>query len=268
MKALGITARGGARLLHRVGVHFAVGAAARPRDRGERPPQLRSVLDAAGRYAGGYRDRVGADEAPRRHQDASAGRSGGRRRYRADAGGQRTDWSYYGAAHRYAVHRTAGEARDCAWRMDRLEADGNEARLRELAGAGDRCAFIRLIEIMVDGDRIEDLRVLARAGDGRAFSTLMEYLVATDNTEQLRAEIAEFAEARGWLAQLYLDRGEHEAGLAELAAMENEAGPESRPVLRARRIDALIGLGRSADVRAMAEAGDRTAIRRLRRIPP
>ncbi|MDA3648620.1 hypothetical protein LZ318_17005 [Saccharopolyspora indica] len=148
--------------------------------------------------------------------------------------------------------------------MDQLEAAGDEVRLRELGfGDGDRCAFIRLIEILVDGDRLDDLRILARDGDGRAFTTLMELLFRTDRVDQLRAEADEFPSARLWLAQLHLRRGEVDAGLAELAAAELD--PELGWSAHSERIAQLLRFGRVADVRAMAEAGDRVAGRRLRR---
>lgn len=73
--------------------------------------------------------------------------------------------------------------------MDQLETTADEARLCKLAyDDGDRCAFIGLIEIMVDADRVDDLRLLAR-GDGRAFATLMEYLVRTDSIDLLRGGV-------------------------------------------------------------------------------
>ncbi|RKT83942.1 hypothetical protein SAMN05421805_11284 [Saccharopolyspora antimicrobica] len=185
------------------------------------------------------------------------------RRYCVDDADQWAGWSYYGAAHRYDVHGTPEAASACARAMDQLEAAGDEARLRELALAdGDRCAFVRLIEVMVDGDRIDDLRALARGGDDRAFATLMELLFRTDRVEQLRAEVGEFASARLWLAQLHLRRGEVDAGLAELAAAELD--PEHGRSAHSERIAQLLRFGRLAEVRAMAEAGDRVAARRLR----
>ncbi|MFQ6396411.1 hypothetical protein ACLMAJ_23420 [Nocardia sp. KC 131] len=186
------------------------------------------------------------------------------RRYSIDTADQWAGWSYYGAAHRYDIHDTPEATSACAQAMDRLETAADEARLRELAHDGDRCAFIRLIEIMVDADRVDDLRLLARGGDDRAFATLMEYLVRTNSIDRLRAEAPEFASARLWLAQLHFHRGEHEAGLAELEAMESD--PDNGFYAHSERIAQLIRLDRIAEVRTMAEAGDRTATRRLRRI--
>lgn len=185
-----------------------------------------------------------------------------RRRYPYDAD-QWEGWSYYGAAHRYDIHGAPEAALACAEIMDRLEAAGDEIRLRELAyDQGNRCAFIRLIEILVDADRVDDLRRLARDGDGRAFTTLMEYLVRTNSIDRLRAEVPEFASARIWLAQLHFRRGEVEAGLAELEAAESD--PDDGFYAHSERIRQLIRLDRIAEVRAMAETGDRTAARYLR----
>lgn len=185
------------------------------------------------------------------------------RRFSADDADQWAGWSYYGAAHRYDVHGTPEATSACARTMDQLEAAADEARLRELAFAnGDRCAFVRLIEIMVDADRLDDLRFLARGGDDRAFTTLMEHLFRAERVDQLRAEVAEFASARLWLAQLHLRRGEVDAGLAELAAAERD--PDHGRSAHSERVAQLLRFDRVAEVRAMAEAGDRMAARRLR----
>ncbi|GAB2661630.1 hypothetical protein GCM10027088_45020 [Nocardia goodfellowii] len=191
------------------------------------------------------------------------------RRYSTDIADQWAGWSYYGAAHRYDIHDTTEAGAACAQAMDQLETAADEARLRELAyDNGDRCAFIRLIEIMVDADRVDDLRLLARGGDDRAATTLMEYLVRTDSIDRLRAEASEDASARLWLAHLHFRRGEDEAGLAELEAMESD--PDNGYYAHSERIAQLIRLGRIAEVRTMAQAGDRTATRCLKRMstPP
>ncbi|MBF6351898.1 MULTISPECIES: hypothetical protein [Nocardia] len=187
------------------------------------------------------------------------------RRYRTDTADLWAGWSYYGAAHRYDVHGTPEATSACTQAMDRLESAADERRLRELAfGDGDRCAFIRLIEMLVDSDRVDDLRLLARRGDDRAFTTLMEYLVHTNSIDRLRAQAVEFPGARLWLAQLHFRRGENERGLAELEATESD--PDHGSSAHSERITQLIRLGRIAEVHRMADAGDRTAKRHLRRI--
>lgn len=90
----------------------------------------------------------------------------------------------------------------------------------------------------------------------------MEYLFRTNNIDLLRAEASEFASARLWLAQLHFRRGEVEAGLTELEAMESD--PENRYYAHSERIRQLIRLDRIAEVHAMAEAGSRAAVRFLR----
>ncbi|WP_157106780.1 hypothetical protein [Nocardia arthritidis] len=52
---------------------------------------------------------------------------------------------------------------------------------------GYRCAFIRLIEIMVDAERGDDSRFSAHGGGHRGFATLMECLVRTNGIDRLRA---------------------------------------------------------------------------------
>jgi hypothetical protein len=87
-----------------------------------------------------------------------------------------SSWSYYGAAHRYDVHGDPGIEAACERRMDRLVLERCEDELRALSSDGDRCAFIALIEILVDENRVDDLRAMAEAGDGRAYATLIELL--------------------------------------------------------------------------------------------
>ncbi|WP_280423893.1 hypothetical protein [Nocardia carnea] len=118
---------------------------------------------------------------------------------------------------------------------------------------------------MVDADRVDDLRLLARDGDDRASTTLMEYLVRTNSIDRLRAAASRDASARLWLAHLHFRRGEDKAGLAELEAMESD--PDNGFYAHSERIAQLIRLGRIAEVRVMAQAGDRTATRRLKQIP-
>ena len=48
---------------------------------------------------------------------------------------------------------------------------------------GDRCAFIALIEILVDENRTAELRAMAEAGDSRAGVTLAEMLVNRGRAE-------------------------------------------------------------------------------------
>jgi len=52
-----------------------------------------------------------------------------------------------------------------------------EDKLRQMADAGHRCAFVRLMELLVDASRVDTLRAMAVAGDNRAGVTLAEYWV-------------------------------------------------------------------------------------------
>lgn len=186
------------------------------------------------------------------------------RRHRTDQpADQWSGWSYYGAAHRYDVHDTPEATAACDRLMDRLEAAGDERTLRKLAyDDSNACAFIRLVEMMVDADRITDLRTLALDGDGRAFATLMELLVREDRAEQLRAEVPVFASARAWLAHTLVRRGDIDSALLELEELESD--PEHGHFAHSERLNLLLAYGRVDEVRMLAEAGDRPAARRLK----
>lgn len=186
------------------------------------------------------------------------------RRHRIDEpADQWSGWSYYGAAHRYDVHDTPEATTACDRQMDRLEAAGDERTLRRLAyDDSNACAFIRLVEMMVDADRIDDLRTLALDGDGRAFATLMELLVHEDRVEQLRAEVPVFASTRAWLAHALVRRGDVDGALVEFELLESD--PEHGHFAHSERLNLLLAHERVDEVRALAEAGDRPAARRLK----
>ena len=186
------------------------------------------------------------------------------RRHRTDEpADQWSGWSYYGAAHRYDVHDTPEATAACDRLMDRLESARDERTLRKLAyDDGNACAFVRLAEMMVDADRLTDLRTLALDGDGRAFATLMELLVREGRVEQLRAEVPVFASARAWLAHALIRRGDVNGALVELELLESD--PEHGHFAHSERLNLLLAHGRVEEVRALAEAGDRPAARRLK----
>lgn len=186
------------------------------------------------------------------------------RRHRIDEpADQWSGWSYYGAAHRYDVHDTPEATDACDRQMDRLEAAQDERTLRLLAyDDSNACAFIRLVEMMVDADRIADLRTLALDGDGRAFATLMELLVREDRVDQLRAEVPVFASARAWLAHALVRRGDLDGALIEFELLESD--PEHGHFAHSERLNLLLAHERVDEVRALAEAGDRPAARRLK----
>ncbi|MFW5418246.1 hypothetical protein J0910_16675 [Nocardiopsis sp. CNT-189] len=189
----------------------------------------------------------------------SAGRAGEGGRVRPPDGPSK--WSYYGAAHRYDVHGGVGAERACRERMDRLVLGGCEAELRALAGAGDRCAFIALVELLVDADRTGDLREMAEAGDGRARTALVELLADRGREEELRAE-ADRGDGAALRALVGLMVGGGRTGEA-LALLDGGVHPGLERQARALRLQVLLGAGMEEEVRRMAGAGDRAAARAL-----
>ncbi len=172
-------------------------------------------------------------------------------------------WSYYGAAHRYALHTDAEAEARCEATMRGLRGSGLEDELRARARDGDRCAFITLIEILVDQDRTDDLRAMADAGDGRAGVTLMEMLVHQDREQEVRHEVATGRGHVDWLLRYLLGRGRTDDALRELARWVDDH-PEDAGWAHAQRVDMLLESGRVDEVERAAAAGDRIARRRLR----
>ena len=173
-------------------------------------------------------------------------------------------WSYVGQ--RCAPDDDRPDARDSAARLDGLKAAGDEQRLRTLAGQGERCAFVALVEVLVEGDRVDDLRALADAGDGRARVTLMELFLNGSREEELRAEVARSGEVH-WLLAHLSRHGRSDEALAELDAWLAEH-PDQVAAWRGRRLDLLLEAGRVEEVRRLAGDGDRAAARRLRQTEP
>lgn len=174
-------------------------------------------------------------------------------------------WSYYGAAHRYDIHGDPDAQRRCEETMRWLRESGAERELRRRAQEGDRCAFVALVEILVDEDRTDDLRALADGGDDRARTTLLEMLSNHGREDELRAEVAAGRAALPWLLDHLSSRKRLNDALDELARWVAEH-PEDAAWAHARRLDLLFAHGRVADVQRQAEAGDRVAIRRMRHL--
>src|SRR4051794_16227901 len=120
---------------------------------------------------------------------------------------EHSGWSYYGAAHRYAVHGSDAEEAACARRTAELVADGREAELHALAGQGDRCAAIAALEVLVDQGRLDELRAMGAAGHDPAFVTLMELYVRCGDEQALREEARSAERARFWLSALLARQG-------------------------------------------------------------
>jgi tetratricopeptide (TPR) repeat protein len=174
---------------------------------------------------------------------------------------EHTGWSYYGAAHRYPVHAGDAEEAACARRTAELVAAGREAELHALAAEGDRCAAIATLEVLVDQGRLDELRAMGAAGHDPAFVTLMELFVRREDAAALRAEAERAARARFWLAALLARQGRVDEALAELSRLAE--GDEDRHAAHGKILDLLLEHGRVDEVRALAAAGDRPAIRRL-----
>ncbi|MFI1990590.1 hypothetical protein [Actinoplanes sp. NPDC020271] len=172
------------------------------------------------------------------------------------------DWSYYGAAHRYDIHGDPDAEQRCTEVMRELRSAGDEDELRRRADAGDRCAFIALLEILVDADRLDELRARQEAGDDRAGATLLEVLVRQEREDELRDEVAAGHDVM-WLLDYLSERGRADDALAALRQWA-EAHPELDRLAHARRLDLLMAHGRVDEVRRAAESGDHTAVRRMR----
>lgn len=88
-----------------------------------------------------------------------------------------------------------------------------EDGLRQMADAGHRCAFVRLMELLVEADRVEALRAMAVAGDDRAGVTLAEYWVRRGDEAALRQEVEVWPRAGLWLAGMLDERGAGAVGM-------------------------------------------------------
>ncbi|HEV7898060.1 MAG TPA: NUDIX domain-containing protein [Planosporangium sp.] len=122
--------------------------------------------------------------------------------YAGDADDDRyADWAYL--SDRY-VCGLADSHRTCHRRANLLLAQGRDDALRAMTAEGHRCAFVRLMRLLVASNRVEDLRQIAAAGDDRATFTLYEYLsrryTGDDLTAALRREATVLPRMNGWLA--------------------------------------------------------------------
>jgi hypothetical protein len=138
----------------------------------------------------------------------------------------------------------ADDESSCHLRANRLLMQRRGDELRQMADAGHRCAFVRLMELLVDAGRVETLRAMAVAGDDRAGVTLAEYWVRRGDEAALRREVRVWPRAGLWLAGMLEGRGaygEARGVLAALADNPNASGhhrEEARSVLgRRRRLD-------------------------------
>ncbi len=167
-------------------------------------------------------------------------------------------WSYY---RRYYVHDSAEATAACDLKLAGLAEPGREWELRAEVAQGNGCAFVRLIGILVDDDRLDDLRDLGRAGDDRAFVTLMQLLVRRGAETQLRRESVEFPSALYWLSALLARLGRVDEAIEALRSLSQHVGhadgARSRILLVLREAD------RVDELRRLADLGDRAAGRHL-----
>lgn len=114
--------------------------------------------------------------------------------YRGHADDPRYDgWSYLGDKYRCPL--ADGEL-SCHHRKRRLLVERRETDLRHMVDEGHRCAFVRLMELLVEAGRVGDLREIALGGDERAGVTLAEY-GARGVTRRSRAGRQPFCHALG-----------------------------------------------------------------------
>jgi hypothetical protein len=138
-------------------------------------------------------------------------------------------WSYLGD--RY-VCPLADDDRTCHRQANALYDSQDETELRGLAAVGHRCAFVRLMQLLVEQDRVDDLRQMALQGDGRAEVTLLEYLHHHGDRDGLRREARGLPRANLYLAELLADQGDLKDALAVLARAESDADPEHTHAVR------------------------------------
>lgn len=137
--------------------------------------------------------------------------------YRGDVDDPRYEgWSYLGDRYRCPI---ADERLSCHHRANELLAGGDEAGLRRMVDDGHRCAFVRLMDLLVNADRVADLRELALAGDERAGVTLAEYLVRRGDEEGLRRETRVLPRTALWLAGMLRQSGRDGEALTVLTGL-------------------------------------------------
>jgi hypothetical protein len=145
--------------------------------------------------------------------------------YRGDDGDPRYEgWSYLGDRYRCPL---ADDELSCHVRANRLLMERREHDLRQMADAGHRCAFIRLMELLVDAGRVDALRAMAVAGDDRAGVTLAEYWVRRGDEAALRREVEVWPRAGLWLAGMLEGRGAAAEARDVLAALADSPNADA-----------------------------------------
>jgi 8-oxo-dGTP pyrophosphatase MutT (NUDIX family) len=143
------------------------------------------------------------------------------------------DWAYL--CDRY-VCDLADAHRTCHRRANLLLAQGRDDALRAMVAEGHRCALVRLMRLLVDSNRVEDLRQIAAAGHDRATFTLYEYLsrryTGDDLTAVLRREATVLPRMNVWLAGRLADSGRIDEALELLETLKTDPryGDEAQQV--------------------------------------
>nr|WP_240948028.1 NUDIX domain-containing protein [Planosporangium mesophilum] len=153
--------------------------------------------------------------------------------YPGDDDDRYADWTYLSDLY---VCPLADAHRTCHRRADLLLAQGRDDALRAMTDEGHRCAFVRLMRLLVDTNRVEDLRQIAAAGDDRATLTLYEYLsrryAGDDLTAALRREATVLPRMNLWLAGRLAEarRTDEALSLLENLTADPRYGDEARRV--------------------------------------
>lgn len=146
--------------------------------------------------------------------------------YPGDTDDPRYDgWSHLGD--RYRCPLTDAEL-NCHHRASRLLAEQRETELRQMVHEGHRCAFVRLMGLLVEAGWVGSLREVALGGDERAGVTLAEYWVRRGDEAALRRETAVLPRTGLWLAGLLRDRGREREAVEVLTALATDAGADER----------------------------------------
>lgn len=146
--------------------------------------------------------------------------------YRGHADDPRYDgWSYLGDKYRCPL---ADGQLSCHHRARRLLVERRETDLRHMVDEDHRCAFVRLMELLVEAGRVGDLREIALGGDERAGVTLAEYGARRGDEAEPCRETAVLPRVGLWLAGLLRDRDREREAVEELTALATDIDVDER----------------------------------------
>jgi hypothetical protein len=146
--------------------------------------------------------------------------------YRGDVDDPSYDgWSYLGDRYRCPL---ADDRLTCHHRANRLLAEQREDALRAMVDQGHRCAFVRLMQLLVAADRVADLRAMALAGDERAGVTLAEYWTRRGDEAALRREMQVLPRTGLWLAGWLAEQGRRDEAVQVLTELAGNVDADER----------------------------------------